>query len=74
MKLHTALVTFVDGKLQGVVARRLPRESREASIPRFVIGRIDHSATDAGLDEYGVDLSLLQAVEDLTEFLLLLLG
>ena len=31
-------------------------------------------ATDAGLDEYGVDLCLLQAVENLTEFLLLLLG
>ena len=67
-------MAFIDGKLQGIVARRLSRESRETSIPRFVIGRIDHRATDAGLDEYGVDFSLLQAVEDLTEFLLLLLG
>lgn len=74
VELHAALVAFIDGKLQGIVARRLSRESREASIPRFVIGRIDHGATDAGLDEYGVDLCLLQAVENLTEFLLLLLG
>ena len=72
VEFHASLVAFVDGKLQGVVAWRFAGESGEASVPWFQGGWVDHGAAHAGLQQHGVDLSLLQAVENLAEFLLLL--
>ena len=59
MQFHTALMAFVDGKLQGIIARTSARKTWQASIPRLVCRRINHGTSYAGLYQYGVDFSLL---------------
>src|SRR5574344_1123315 len=37
MEFHAALVTFIYGKLQGIIARRCTRIARETSVPGFIL-------------------------------------
>ena len=72
--LHTALMTFVDAELQRIVAWRLSACARHTDIPGLDGRGIDGRCPDASLDQYGVDIGLLQLVEDADELLLLLVG
>ena len=49
MQLHAAAVTFVNGELQGVVARRTSRFAAHAAIPRFQLRRIYRRCPHASL-------------------------
>ena len=49
MQFHAAAVTFVDGELQGVVARRPSRFATHAAVPRFQLRRIYRRCPDACL-------------------------
>ena len=71
MALHTALMALVDAELQGVVARRLSAIARHADVPGFHRRREDGAGPDARLYKNGVDVGLLQLVEDADKLLLL---
>ena len=71
MEFHATLMTLVDSKSQSIVARTFAGESRQASIPWLVGGRVNHSATNTCLKQYGVDANLLQLVEDMAKLVLL---
>ena len=71
MQFHSTLVTFVNGKLQGIVARTLAGKSRQASVPRLIIGRVNHSASNTCLKQNRVDANLLQLVEYMSQLVLL---
>ena len=65
-------MTLLDGKGERVISRRLARESRHTSVPGFDGRGIDGSSPHSRLQEHGVDVGLLQFVEDVGKFLLLL--
>ena len=70
MTLHPTLVALVDAELEGVVARRLPRGVRETRIPGFDGRGIDGGASDACLQQDGVDIRLLVLVENADELII----
>ena len=72
MALHATLVAFLNGKGQGVVARVLVVLARKCTIPRFNGRGIDNGTTCTRLQIHGIDTILLQAVQDVAKFLLLL--
>lgn len=72
--LHTAFMAFVDAELQRIVAWRLSACACHADVPGLDGRGIDGRCPDACLDQYGVDISLLQLVEDADELLFLLVG
>ena len=69
--LHPSFVAFVDAELQGVVTRRTACSTCETDVPRFIVGGVDGRGADACLHQYGIDVGLLQFVEDVGEFPLL---
>ena len=74
VQLHASLVAFVNGKEQRVVVRRLPRLSGQADVPWLKGRRVYHCPADAHLEEDGVDVCRLQAVEQGAELIALPLG
>ena len=71
MEFHATLVALLNGKLQRVVPRVLSVLPREAEIPGFCLRGIDDGAAHTGLQQHGVDVYGLQAVQHLAQFLLL---
>ena len=67
-------MALVDAELEGVVARRLPWGVRETRIPGFDGRGIDGGASDACLQQDGVDIRLLVLVENADEVTFLLFG
>ena len=72
--LHAALMAFVDTELQRVISGRLSASTRHTDVPGLDGRRVDGRCPDARLQQYGVDIRLLQLVEDVDEFLSLLVG
>ena len=62
--LHSTLMALVNAELQWVVAGCSARMASDASVPRFDVGRENRGSAHSGLDEYGIDTSLLQLVEN----------
>ena len=67
-------MALVDAELEGVVARRLPIGVREARIPGLDGRGVDGGASDACLQQDGVDVGLLVLVEHADEVAFLLFG
>ena len=63
--LHAALMAFVDTELQRVISGRLSASTRHTDVPGLDGRRVDGRCPDARLQQYGVDISLLQLVEGL---------
>ena len=67
-------MTLVDSELQRVPARRLARNARQTAFPRFQLGRVGGSGTNARLKKYGIDVDGLQLVQYVAEVFLLSLN
>ena len=67
-------MTFLNGKLQGVVAGMLAELASQAVVPRLYVGRIDDCATNTRLHDYHIDVGTLQFVEYGAKFLFLSLN
>ena len=66
-------MALVDGELQGIVAGRDTGLARETGIPRLAAAGEDGSGSDAGLKQYGIDIGLLELVENGGQLLFLTL-
>ena len=74
MEFQVALVAFINGKLQGVIARVSVKVSGQAVVPGFQSRGINHGGTYARLQKDGVEVGCCQLVEYLGEFLFLSLN
>jgi hypothetical protein len=74
VEFHTALVTFIDGEAQRVVAGAASWLSGQATVPWFQTGRVDDRSSDSCLQQHRIDAYPFQAVEHLGEFPFLLLN
>ena len=64
---------FLDGEGKRVVARVAVESAGETDVPRLYVAWIDDRASEPRLENDGVDATSLQLVEDLAEFIFLLL-
>jgi hypothetical protein len=69
--LQSALVTLVDSKGKGVVARRLTWFAAQTAVPGLHVRREYGGSPDARLYYYGIDICLDQAVKYLAQLALL---
>ena len=73
MALHPSLMTLINGKLQGIVARAFARKARQTTIPRLIGRGVNHRATHPRLNEHRIDMRSLKTVKDVRQLSLLLL-
>ena len=69
--LHAALVALFHGKGQGVVARVGVFAAGQYGVEGLDVRAVEHVAAGARLEQYGVEVGLLQAVQYFGQFFLL---
>ena len=63
MKLHVALVTFVNHPLQRIPLRRFSLNTSEITAPWFVIGLIERIGFGTNLEDDSIDTRFLQGIK-----------
>ena len=72
MEFHSPFVCLVKSKAQRIVVGTLARRTSESSVPRLYVRGISRCSTQSSLEKYRVNTRLLQSIEDVDEFLLLM--
>ena len=71
MQLHASTMTLFHGKSQWVIARMASVAACQTFVPRLYVRRVDDTAAYSRLHDHGIDVGLVQLIQNRGQFMLL---